>query len=436
MVGGGLQELSVLISVFSVGRLISSPIFGSISEKCSFRTAFWSSLSTSVLANCLYCLPASETLLTTYKMRMGCLIVSRFLCGFGAGNRAVCRANLAHLTNTGHERLKWLTILQMTVYIGYAITPGIAEILPFSSGTNSFSVFNGALSIDEFTMPGITLVLANALVILLFAFFYDELQTCIPLNEEPKTIAQIDLKGGKIDRSDRNDDEGDMKNLLPDAVLPTRILNIGFWLFLSLNLLAKGILSIFETVSPLFYLQVTQQQNGSNVVNWSTSEQISIFLLVLGIIGFLPLGFMVYNKGVSEHIWNSSAFFLISFGTFATAFLVFQPSLPLLVVSELLVWSIGAPIAGASVISTFSHIVGGGGKPQGLAMGWIGSAGSAGRIFAPPIFAAAQKYHSQVIFLIVLGLLSFLGASGVLRFQNVVKRWRATHKETSLSSHV
>ena len=51
------------------------------------------------------------------------LAVARFLCGFGAGNRSVCRANVARLTLM-EQRLQFLTVLQATVYFGYAVTPG------------------------------------------------------------------------------------------------------------------------------------------------------------------------------------------------------------------------------------------------------------------------------------------------------------------------
>ena len=119
---------------------------------------------------------------------------------------------------------------------------------------------------------------------------------------------------------------------------------------------------------------------------------------------------------------------LIAVGVFFSALLEVHPSMPFLLFSELLVWSIGAPIAGASVISTFSHIIEGGGKPQGLAMGWIGSAGSFGRIFSPIIFAYCGQVHIASILCLVLAIFCFLGAIGVLRFNSAVASWKDAHR--------
>jgi MFS family permease len=194
-------------------------------------------------------------------------------------------------------------------------------------------------------------------------------------------------------------------------------------------MLAKGILSIFETVTPAFYIAATHQDSGSRFHGWSLSDQISVFLLLLGAVGFVMLGLLAFRHDLPEHIVNAVAFLFIAVGTAFTALLMVHKSLAILIVSELLVWSIGAPIAGASVVSAFSHIIGGGGRPQGLAMGWIGSAGSAGRIIAPIVTAWVDHRHMGALWLMFLGVCAFVGALGVLRFNQKVLEWRSSHRD-------
>jgi len=50
-------------------------------------------------------------------------------------------------------------------------------------------------------------------------------------------------------------------------------------------------------------------------------------------------------------------------------------------IGTFLIWTLGSPITQTLILSSFSKILGS--QPQGLWMGWIGSAGSIGRVVFP-----------------------------------------------------
>jgi len=79
-----------------------------------------------------------------------------------------------------------------------------------------------------------------------------------------------------------------------------------------------------------------------------------------------------------------------------------------------LIWSIGSPFTQTIIISSFSKILGS--KPQGIMMGWIGSAGSVGRIIFPLLAGILGSNGSFVI----AGALSFFCGASVLGYRRYV----------------
>ena len=94
-----------------------------------------------------------------------------------------------------------------------------------------------------------------------------------------------------------------------------------------------------------------------------------------------------------------------------------------LLICEILVWSIGSPIAGAVLISSFSVMLGNRNK-QGLSMGLIGSAGSLGRIFAPPLNSVLMHDDMGYITFVFFAITSLMGSFGLWMFFRVVERDR------------
>ena len=94
-----------------------------------------------------------------------------------------------------------------------------------------------------------------------------------------------------------------------------------------------------------------------------------------------------------------------------------------LLICEILVWSIGSPIAGAVLISSFSVMLGNRNK-QGLSMGLIGSAGSLGRIFAPPLNSVLMHDDMGYITFVFFAITSLMGSFGLWMFNRLVERDR------------
>uniref|UniRef100_K3X227 Major facilitator superfamily (MFS) profile domain-containing protein n=1 Tax=Globisporangium ultimum (strain ATCC 200006 / CBS 805.95 / DAOM BR144) TaxID=431595 RepID=K3X227_GLOUD len=122
--GGDLAFMGLLTSVFSVGRLISSTVFGWMCDRYSFKFVYLVSSGICLVGNLIYLLADAHVANSLWV-----LAVSRFMVGFGARNRSVCRANVAAMT-TINQRLKYLTILATVVFLGYALTQDSVVSLP------------------------------------------------------------------------------------------------------------------------------------------------------------------------------------------------------------------------------------------------------------------------------------------------------------------
>ena len=88
--GGDLGTLASLVSTFSLGRMIASPLFGAMAEKHTYALGFVMSISISIAGNILWCACSNHEL--PAEQRFAILFISRFITGFGAGNRSICRA--------------------------------------------------------------------------------------------------------------------------------------------------------------------------------------------------------------------------------------------------------------------------------------------------------------------------------------------------------
>lgn len=71
----------------------------------------------------------------------------------------------------------------------------------------------------------------------------------------------------------------------------------------------------------------------------------------------------------------------------------------------ILVWSLGSPVSSTATVASFSAVLGK--KPQGLAMGVIGAAGSMGRIILPLVSASivwSTLYRSLFVAFLLLAV--------------------------------
>lgn len=369
--GGSLAFMGILTSVFSVGRLISSTVFGWMCDRYSFRTVYIVSSVICLIGNICYLLADKHV----FDSKM-LLATSRFIVGFGAGNRSVCRADVASLT-TVNQRLKYLTILAMVVFLGYALTPGLGSLVA------SIDVTYMGIHFSKFTSPGMILVLFNVLAIFLMIFVYDE---------------SVSLRDGPLESPNN------MRNPLDDpSRLSDRNVFLGACVFIFLNFNARGILSVFETVNIPLFLQAT----GKDPESTEAVIRASNFQFYLGILGLITY-FTIerFRHSISDVNWVQIGFGILAVGNI---FLVIAPaslSFVRLFVAELFIWSIGCPITTAVVVAAFSKLLGG--RPQGTLMGLLGSAASVSRIILPLLPAAMTTLTPVFWINVALCLISIL----------------------------
>jgi ceroid-lipofuscinosis MFS transporter 7 len=351
--GGNLAFMGLLTSLFSVGRLISSTVFGWMCDRYSFRSVYLVSSGICLVGNLIYLMADIHV---TDSLTV--LAASRFIVGFGAGNRSVCRANVAAMT-TINQRLRYLTILATVVFLGYALTPGLGSLVA------DVDVFFCGMHFNKFTSPGMILVIFNLLTIFGMLTTYDP---------------SIGLHDGPLE----SPNTAATRNALSDLTsMPERIVNIGAMVFIFLNFSARGILSVFETVNIPLFLQVT----GSDPNSVAAVVDASNFQFYLGLLGLLSYFSIEYfRRSLRDVSWVQLGFLFLLAGNVLLVVLPASLTFDLLALAELLVWSIGCPITTAVVVAAFSKLLGG--RPQGTLMGLLGSAGSVSRIILPLLPAA------------------------------------------------
>ncbi|EEY53435.1 Major Facilitator Superfamily (MFS) [Phytophthora infestans T30-4] len=351
--GGDLAFMGLLTSLFSVGRLISSTVFGWMCDRYSFRSVYLVSSGICLLGNLIYLMADIHV-----TDSLTALAVSRFIVGFGAGNRSVCRANVAAMT-TITQRLRYLTILATVVFLGYALTPGLGSLVA------DVDVFFCGVHFNKFTSPGVILVVFNLLTIFSMLTTYD---------------GSIGIHDGPLE----SPNTAATKNTLSDLTsMPERIVNIGAMVFIFLNFTARGILSVFETVNIPLFLQVTGSDPDS-VAAVVDASNFQFYLGLLGLVSYFSIEY--FRKSMTDVSWVQLGFMFLLLGNVLLVVMPASLTFDRLAFAELLVWSIGCPITTAVVVAAFSKLLGG--RPQGTLMGLLGSAGSVSRIILPLLPAA------------------------------------------------
>ncbi|CAH0520379.1 unnamed protein product [Peronospora belbahrii] len=371
--GGDLAFMGMLTSLFSVGRLISSTVFGWMCDHYSFRSVYLVSSGICLVGNLIYVF-ADEHVTGS----LTALAVSRFIVGFGAGNRSVCRADVASIT-TINQRLTYLTMLATVVFFGYALTPGLGSLV---ANTDFFVL---GIHLNRFTSPGMILVVFNALTIIGMLTVYDE---------------SIGAQDGPVE-SPRT---ASTNNTISDpTVMPERIVHIGAAVFIFLNFNARGILSVFETVNIPLFISAT----GSDIESISAVVDASNFQFYLGLLGLLSYFSIEYFRhSLRDVSWVQLGFVMLLAGNIVLVVAPTDLSFPQLATAEFLVWSVGCPITTAVVLAAFSKLLGG--RPQGTLMGLLGSAASVSRIVLPLLPAAIPTLTPVFWINIVLCALSIV----------------------------
>ncbi|KAG9400795.1 hypothetical protein AC1031_010234 [Aphanomyces cochlioides] len=386
--GGTLVTMGLLTSAFSVGRLLSSFFFGWLCDRCPYRTVYLLASACGVVGNVIY-------LFADSKASVKILLLSRFVVGLGAGNRSVCRADVARMTSVS-DRLKYMNRLSLTVFLGYALTPGIVWDIDVN--------FLG-LSFTALTAPGLILALMNALTFGLLLCLYDE---------------SITPHDGQI----MDDIEAPQPAKRETEVYePTsKLLYLGVAVFMALNVVGRGILSIFETINVPMYLAVAQASNSASVTSQVLAA--STFQFQAGLLGLFCYGAIEFaGERIAQTTWLYIGLAALGAGDAWLALRWPSPSFGEFTGAIFCIWSIGSPLLTAVSVAAFSTILGN--RQQGTWMGILGSAASASRILLPllpPLFVSFAPMFWLAAILSMLGI-ALLAIYQRLVLQDIVQ-WR------------
>jgi len=370
--GGDKAFLGIVVSVFSVGRLFGSTAFGYWYNWRGPREVMMASLVISFVGNVLYG--------TGYVTHKWVILLSRFLVGFGSGILSPVRAALADIA-TKQQLVRYMALANAIQFIGFAIMPGLAIVLTYIN----FSI--GSMLINQCSSAGFILAILDVMV--LFGIYYF---------------------GASKNEHTHYKEKKEEKDI-PEE-MPKKWVNIGVILFISLNFVTRGILALLETVGAPIYVKIWDTDNDA-------VDDSSQMFLTLGVFGLVVYVLLDYQRDrIPSHFLLAGSFAVTGF---ASLFFIVWPgqsglSIGTFLAGAVLIWSIASPIAQTLILSTFAKILGS--QPKGSAMGWIGSAGSVGRIVFPLV---AVLFPPNVAF-VMAALTSLIGAAAVIVYQHYVKK--------------
>eukprot|EP01113_Clastostelium_recurvatum_P049540 TRINITY_DN9195_c0_g1_i4.p1 TRINITY_DN9195_c0_g1~~TRINITY_DN9195_c0_g1_i4.p1 ORF type:complete len:550 (+),score=103.44 TRINITY_DN9195_c0_g1_i4:84-1733(+) len=365
-VGGDATWLGWTVGAFSTGRFVSTIGLGYISTQSAYKRVLAVSVLICVIGNALYA--------TSYAGGIIMLLISRFLIGFGAGTLSVIRAYVVQVTSSA-ERTAYMAVVGAVQFLGFAIMPGAGSLLTWIP---YFEVFG--LHMNPFTTPGWTLAIANLIALVLLLVKFKE-PVVIPPPSAP--LASVDVKT----------DATPVKAAKP-KVKYTRQAIIAFVVFITLNFLVRAVLSIVETLgTPIFrklHPDPTDTADGPTHQNVALTGYLFAGFGLVGIVVLLFIGFIT-RRGVPDFAVMFAGLIALCVGT--AVLMGDNISLTQFIIGCGIIWSIGFPLAQTVIVSMFSKSVGPG--PQGTMMGWIGAAGSLGRVVGPIIAGYLYAHVSQ-----------------------------------------
>lgn len=193
--GGTQFYLAVLVSVFSVGRLIASIVLGMLSDHLPVRSVLIISCVVCVVGNFLYVFSGNSWISSKELV-----LVSRLLTGFGTGMLSVARTHVS-MTTPAEERTLWMSCLGITQYAGFAITPVIG---------NAALQFNlGILNVTTYTFATFCLLILEGCLIVCLVMFMSksgpeqsviaEQETEASIEQSTDTLAEISIDAAAVD---------------------------------------------------------------------------------------------------------------------------------------------------------------------------------------------------------------------------------------------
>ncbi|KAF1789948.1 Major facilitator superfamily domain [Phytophthora cactorum] len=272
------------------------------------------------------------------------------------------------------KELRPENVLVDAVAVAYALTPGLGSIV----GDTQVEIGGNLIQFNRFTAPGFLLVAINVFTIVFNNLIYDDSISRDDAPESP-TLSSTAVLPHRT------------RELAPPT-LSDRAVTVGMLVFIFLNFIARGILSIFETVNVPLFLEMTNRMTAAEQVSVEATQDASRFYLVVGLLGLISYGSVqILHKKVSVVSFLLFGFSMLLVGNAILLTLCAdmhvnsersddtdedhpQQQFNIFVAAEVFVWSVGCPLTSAVVVSAFSEVLGS--RPQGFLMGVFGASAS------------------------------------------------------------
>jgi MFS family permease len=421
--GGNSLFLSFVVAVFSLGRLISSLVYGYMADHNSLKQILFLTFSVMTIGNFTYIL--SERIESK-----ALLIFSRMLSGFGTGVLTVARSYVGS-NSRGARRINFLSWLGIVQFIGFGISPIVGGLTIY--------VEVGRLELNTYTFGTAILFCVNVAILIIIAVKLEHrapppskkksrenqsndgkqvvndsqraeikgallghqadsaagmgigneiISSGIGVESEPNTPGILDPHNTQEQRLQllAAQETGEESSSLALSLIPPPIL--APCVLVCLNGFCRGIIAIVETFGAKLYGEVRGDKD-----NPREAQQAGIYFGILGTVGVLVyMSLSRLTKRFGDQpvlIWG---LIVPAVGLCAVVFVpISAANLISLTIGVSSIWSLGAPMSQTLTVSELSKYLKD--RKQGVWMGVITAAGSIGRFLLP--LGAGWAYTSS-----------------------------------------
>ena len=159
--GGNLIWQGFIVASFSLGRVISSPLFGILADMYGYR---W------VLIGCNGIIMLGA-LLYTQSSTLEALFVSQFVIGIGTGTLGVTRSYVAE-NSTKQNRTEQMALLTAMQYAGFTVTPLLGSLLAYIGSIYDLEI--GFIIISEYSIAAYVLAFFALILALSLVYIFSE----------------------------------------------------------------------------------------------------------------------------------------------------------------------------------------------------------------------------------------------------------------------
>lgn len=401
--GGNKEDLGLVVASFSAGRILSSPVFGAMSEKHGYRYVLILSCLITLIGCYVYVKAAT----------VSAIMIGQFILGIGAGTLGVTRSYFAECSTKANRSI-YMANLTSVQYMAFTVTPIIGAVLSAYIENKqcrfSFHRFDFfSIEVNSFTLPIIFLSAVTVVCIFLLSVVFMDIRRWHGNDLDrggSRTLNSLELASTQSEVSPNFIPRG--KSWMGMSI-ETRVAVAGC----ILNMATKGTIGVFETLG---------SELGTTQYNWSSVRIGYTFALfgVMGVLSLLSFHFFIRLFGDINLVLFGMTLMIAS----CMVMIFMQDNVSAdyvqFYVALILMYSIGYPLGHTAVLGIVSKITTQG--PQGRLLGWFGSAGSLARVIFPLMAGAVSQHYSEKIVFGLMGSILFVSCLSVVIFRNIIQK--------------